>query len=103
MSGNDNASETTTITNVNYTCTLNDYDVLVIGASAAVAITIPSAIRVGAGRRITVYKDAAAQVITIQSSSGLIDTLANTTLATGAIHAKSFISDGANWFTVTSY
>lgn len=103
MSGFDNASETTVTTAVTYTATLNDYNILVNGATGAVAITLPSAVRVGSGRILRVYKDAAAQTITITPAAGLIDGAANTTLATGAAHAKAFISDGANYFTVSAY
>ncbi len=103
MSGLDNNSETTVTTAVTYVATLNDYNILVLAAAGAVAITLPSAVRVGSGRVIRVYKDAAAQTITITPAVGLIDGAANTTLATGAAHAKSFISDGTNWFTVSAY
>ena len=81
MSGLDNHSETTTVTAATYVATLNDYNILVNGATAAVAITLPSAVRVGSGRVIRVYKDAAAQTITITPAAGLIDGAANTPLA----------------------
>ena len=103
MSGFDNLSETTVTTAVNYTVTLADYNVLVLAAAGAVAITLPSALTVPAGRIYRIYKDAAAQTITITPAAGLIDGAANTTLATGAIHAKEFVSSGANWFTVAAY
>lgn len=103
MSGNDNRSETTVTTAVSYTVALNDYNVLVNGATGAVAITLPSAALVPSGRVFNVYKDAAAQTITITPAAGLIDGGANTTLATGAIHAKKFVSDGANYFTLAAY
>lgn len=103
MSGNDNRSETTSTTAVSYTVPLSDYNVLVIGATGAVAITLPAATAVPSGRVFNVYKDAAAQTITITPAAGLIDGGANTTLATGAIHAKKFVSDGANYFTLAAY
>lgn len=103
MSGFDNTSETTSTTAGSYVVPLSDYNVLVIGAVGAVAITLPSATLVPPGRVFRVYKDAAAQTITITPAAGLIDGAANTTLATGAIHAKTFVSNGANYFTVAAY
>lgn len=103
MSGNDNISETTITTAVSATVGLNAYNVLVLGATGAVAITLPSAVLVGSGRVFNVYKDAAAQTITITPAAGQIDGAANTTLASGAAHSKKFVSDGANYFTLASY
>lgn len=103
MSGFDNISETTVTTAVNYTATLADYNVLVLAAGGAVGITLPSAVLAGRGRIFRVYKDAAAQTITITPAAGLIDGGASTTLATGAIHGKMFVSDGANYFTLSAY
>lgn len=103
MSGNDNRSETTTTTAVSYTVALSDYNVLVLGATGAVAITLPSAALVPRGRVFRVYKDAAAQTITITPAAGNIDGGANTTLAASAVHSKEFVSDGANYFTLAAY
>jgi hypothetical protein len=103
LSGNDNRSETTTTTAVSYTVALSDYNVLVLGATGAVAITLPAATAVPSGRVFNVYKDAAAQTITISAAAGNIDGGASTTLATGAIHAKKFVSDGTNYFTLAAY
>lgn len=103
MSGLDNNSETTTTTAVTYAMTRNDYNILVLGATGAVGISLLPAALAGAGRVVRVYKDAAAQTITITPLIGLIDGAANTTLATGAAHAKTFVSDGTNYFTLTAY
>lgn len=104
MSGNDNLSETTVTTAVSYTVALNDYNVLVLGATGAVAVTLPApATGVRSGRVFNVYKDAAAQTITITPAAGLIDGGASTTLATGAIHSKKFVCDGTNYFTLSAY
>ena len=67
------------------------------------AVTLPNAATIPSGRVYRVYKDAAAQTITITPATGTIDGGANTTLATGAIHAKTFVSDGTNWFTVSAF
>jgi hypothetical protein len=99
MSGNDNTSETLRTTAVGTTLTNSDYDLLVLGATGAVAITLPSGLLVQPGRTYTVYKDSAAQTITITPAAGTVDGGANTTLASGAVHAKTFVTDGTNWFT----
>jgi|SRR5689334_25032667 len=105
MSGNDNTSETVRTTAVSTTLTANDYGLLVIGATGAVTVTLPAISTITPGRVYWVYKDAAAQTITIQSATGgvTIDGGANTTLATGAVHAKRFINDGTNWFTEAAF
>lgn len=103
MSGLDNTSETVKTVSGNYTVTANDYDVLVIGATGAVAITLPNGALIQPGRVYRIYKDSAAQTITIAAASGNIDGGANTTLASGAAHAKGFVTDGTNWFTITAY
>lgn len=104
MSGYDNTSETFRKTAVTTTMTNNDFDILVIGATGAVTVNLLDCTTIQPGRTVLVYKDAAAQTITITPfGSQTIDGGANTTLATGAIHAKKFISDGANWFTVDAY
>lgn len=103
MSGFDNTSETVRTTAVGTTLTDNDYVLLVLGATGAVAVALPSGALVQPGRTYTVYKDAAAQTITITPAAGTVDGGANTTLASGAIHAKRFVNDGINWFTIAAY
>lgn len=103
MSGYDNTSETVRTTAVGTTLTNNDYDLLVLGATGAVAVTVPAGSSVQPGRFYRIYKDAAAQTITITPASGTIDGGANITLASGAKHAAGIITDGTNWFTVTNY
>lgn len=103
MSGFDNVSETVRTTATSTTLTDNDFNLLVIGATGAVAVTLPAGSSVAPGRTYRVYKDAAAQTITITPASGTVDAGANTTLASGAIHAKRFVTDGTNWFTTSAY
>lgn len=103
MSGKDNNSETTRTSATSTTVTASDMNVLILGATGAVAVTLPAATSVPSGRIFRVYKDAAAQTITISAAAGNIDGGANTTLASGAIHGKMFISDGSNYFTLASY
>lgn len=103
MSGFDNTSETVRTVAGSTTLTNNDYDLLVIGATGAVAITLPAGSSVQPGRLYRVYKDAAAQTITITPASGTIDGGASTTLASGAVHAKAMVTDGTNWFVVSAY
>lgn len=104
MSGLDDTSWTTrtsaATTNV---LTNNDYNLLLTSLTGATAVTLPSGALVQPGRIYTVYKDASAQTVTITPAAGLVDGGANTTLATGAAHAKSFVTDGTNWFTLTAY
>ncbi len=103
MSGFDNVSETVRTTAVTTTLTANDFNLLVLGATGAVSVTLPAGSSLPPGRTYRVYKDAAAQTITITPASGTLDGGANTTLATGAIHAKRFVTDGTNWFTISAY
>jgi hypothetical protein len=105
MSGYDNISETMRTVATSTTATANDYGILVIGATGAVTITLPAISAITPGRPYWIYKDAAAQTITIQSATGgvTIDGAANTTLASGAAHAKRLINDGTNWFTEAAY
>lgn len=103
MSGMDNYSETTRTTATSTTLTGADYNLLVIGATGAVAVTLPDASTIPSGRAYRVYKDNAAQTITITPAAGTVDGGANTTLATGVTAAKEFISDGDNWFTLSAW
>jgi len=104
MSGQDNTSQTTRTVAGTTTLNQNDYNLLVIGATGAVSVNLPAVASVQPGRSYLVYKDAAAQVITIDGSGAeTIDGAATTTLASGAIHAKRFISDGTQWFTTDAY
>lgn len=104
MSGFDNTSETVRTTSAtSVTLTNNDYDLLLVSLTGATAVTLPNGANVQPGRLYRVYKDASAQTVTITPASGTIDGGANTTLATGAAHAKAFLTDGTNWFTITAY
>lgn len=101
MSGLDDTSWTyrlsTTTPNV---LTQSDYYLNVTSASAA-AVTLPSAVTVQPGRIYGVYNGGAGTT-TVTPASGTIDGLASVTLA-GTPHAKQFITDGTNWFTVSTY
>lgn len=104
MSGFDNTSETVRSSSATANVlTANDYDLLLITLTGATAVTLPAPALTQPGRLYRVYKDASAQTVTITPAAGLVDGAASTTLATGAIHAKAFLSDGTNWFTVTAY
>lgn len=104
MSGFDNTSWTTrtsaATTNV---LTANDYVLLLLVLTGATAVTLPDATLIQPGREYTIYKDDSAQTVTITPAAGLVDGGASTTLATGAVHAKTFVNDGTNWFTTTAY
>lgn len=106
MSGYDNISWTTrTSAATSNTLTSTDYQLLLLVLTGATAVTLPAAgtTTCPAGRNYTVYKDASAQTVTITPASGTVDGGASTTLATGAIHAKTFTNDGTNWFTVSAF
>lgn len=104
MSGFDNTSETVRTSSATAnTLTNNDYDLLLVSLTGATAVTLPSAATIQPGRLYRIYKDASAQTVTITPATGTVDGGASTTLATGAVHAKAFLSDGTNWFTVTAY
>lgn len=103
MSGLDDTSFTTrsssATTNV---LTQQDWNLLLLSLTGATAVTLPAGSSVPPGREYTVYKDASAQTVTITPASGTIDGAANTTLATGAVHCKCFVTDGTNWFTLSA-
>jgi hypothetical protein len=103
MSGADNTSYTTrssaATTNV---LTQTDSNLLLLALTGATAVTLPSGATVQPGREYTVYKDASAQTVTITPATGLVDGGASTTLATGATHVKTFVTDGTNWFTISA-
>jgi len=104
MSGADNTSMTLRTTAVSTTMTQNDYVLMVIGAGGAVTVTLPSVTALQPGRPYTVYKDNAAQTITIDpAGSETIDGGATTTLLTGQVHAKTFVSNGTAWFIIGEY
>ncbi len=103
MSGFDNVSYTTrSSTAAAVTLTANDYFIL-LTPGAATAVTLPNAATIQPGREYVIYKTAAAFTVTITPATGLIDGAANTTLLTGQIHAKTFTSDGTNWFTTSEF
>jgi len=104
MSGFDNVAETVRTSSATaVTVTQNDYDILLTSLTGATAVTLLAVTAVPPGRVFRFYKDASAQTVTITPASGTIDGAANTTLASGAIHAKALITDGTNWFTISAY
>lgn len=104
MSGLDNTSMTLRTVAATTTMTQNDFVLLVIGATGAVTVNLPSVTAVQPGRSYTVYKDNAAQTITIDpAGSETIDGGANTTLISGQVHAKTFVSNGTAWFIIQEY
>ena len=103
MSGLDDTSFTTRSTSATaVTITQNDWNVLLLSLTGATAVTLPAGSSVQQGREYTIYKDASAQTVTITPASGTIDGGANTTLASGAVHCKCFVTDGTNWFTLSA-
>ena len=101
MSGLDDTSWTyrasTTTPNV---LTNQDYYLNVTSASAA-AVALPSGLTQQPGRIYTVYNGGAGTT-TVTPATGSVDGAGSTTLV-GTPHAKSFITDGTNWFTISAY
>jgi hypothetical protein len=103
MSGFDNTSYTVrSSTAAAITVTANDYFIL-LTPGAATAVTLPNAATIQPGREYVIYKTAAAFTVTITPAVGTVDGGANTTLISGQIHAKTFTSDGTNWFITSEY
>lgn len=84
-----------------YTLGANDYFLTLQALTGATAVTLPAPTAALVGRQYIVQKDASAQTVTITPASGNVDGGANTTLATGAVHAKIFMCDGTAWWTVS--
>ncbi len=104
MSGSDNTSMTVRTVAGTTTALQSDYVVLVLAAGANNVFTIPAASTFGpAGRTLRIYKDAAAFTTTITPTGGLIDGAATKVLAASAAHAALIVSDGTNWYSVSSY
>jgi hypothetical protein len=104
MSGLDNTSYTVRTSAVTTTLTENDSILLVLGATGAVTVNLPAVASTVPGRSFIVYKDNAAQTITIDpAGSETIDGGATTTLLTGQVHAKRFVSNGTAWYTIGEY
>ena len=104
MSGLDNTSFTTRTSAGTTTLTDNDSVLLVLGAVGAVTVNLPAVASIQPGRRYYIYKDAAAQTITIDPAGAeLVDGGATTTLLTGQVHAKQIISNGTAWYTIGEY
>lgn len=102
MSGMDDLSYTTVKTSAtSYTLTKNDYFLTLQSLTGATAVTLPDPATVPTGRQFIIQKDASAQTVTITpANSAQIDGGTNVTLATGALHGRIVMSDGAAWWTV---
>lgn len=104
MSGFDNLSETVRTVSATGPVLLSDYDVLVLGATAAVNLTLPALnTSCPPGRTFRIYKDAAAFAVTITPAAGTIDGIATKTLAASAFHGCILVNDGTNWFSLAIY
>ena len=104
MSGLDNTSETFRVTATTTTLTNNDYVLLVVGATGAVTVNLPSAALVQPGRTYLIYKDGAAQTITITPNGSDTINGGALTLASGARHSTTVMSDGVSvWYPIDGY
>lgn len=104
MSGLDNTSFTVrTATGTTDTLTNND-SIVIYTNSAARTVNLPSTAVVQPGRRYAVINGGGATAITITPASGQnIDGSATLALAATATTRAEFISDGTNWFTISSH
>lgn len=84
------------------TMTENDFVLNSTGMTAGRACTLLAGRADLAGRVVQIFKDAAAFALTIAPASGLIDGAASVTLAASAIHGRTIVCDGTNWFTIVS-
>lgn len=104
MSGFDNTSYTTRVSAGTTTATAQDSVILILAAVGAVTVNLPSVLTTQPGRQYTIYKDAAAQTITIDpAGSETIDGAATATLLTGQVNSKTVVSTGTAWFTISEY
>lgn len=103
MSGLDNTSETVRTVSATTTLNNNDYDLLVLSATASVVVNLPAVASVQPGRLYSVVKDAAAQTVTITPAAGTINGAATLVLASGAFHGAVFYTDGLNWYAKAVY
>lgn len=104
MSGLDNNSYTTVISSAtSYTLGSTDYVLTLQSLTGATAVTLPAPSASLKGREYVVHKDASAQTVTITPASGQVDGAANVTLATGAVHARILVCDGAAWWSVANF
>ncbi len=102
MSGMDDLSFTVTKTSAtSYTMTKSDYFLTLQSLTGATAVTLPDPATVPSGRPFYIQMDASAQTVTITpANSAQIDGGTNVTLATGAVHGRIVVSDGAAWWTI---
>lgn len=104
MGGFDNLSETTTTIATDYIIGHGDYNIFVANAGTAVIVELPDGALIPPGRTFCIYKTAAAGDVDITSGgSSTIDNQVGAIMASGAVHSKEFVSDGENYFTVSSY
>lgn len=104
MSGLDNNSYTTVISAATSNVLgVNDYILTLQALTGATAVTLPAPSAALKGREFVVHKDASAQTVTITPASGQVDGGASVTLATGAVHARRLVCDGAAWWSVANF
>lgn len=80
-----------------------DYFLSLQVLTGATAVTLPAPSADRKGREYVIHKDASAQTVTITPASGTIDGGASVTLATGAVHCRRVLCDGATWWTTATF
>lgn len=100
MSGFDNTSFTVRTFAGTSDILTNQDSVTIYTNATAKAVTVPSALLVQPGRRYVVINTAAGAV-TLTPATGTINGAA-TLVVTASTGRADIVSDGTNWFTVTS-
>lgn len=104
MSGLDDTSYTVRSVTANTTVTQNDYFVLADPTGGAITITLPAISSVQPGRVFQFRSTGVTNAVTIsRAGSDTIDGGTTVSLASGAIHGKTILTDGTAWFTVDGF
>jgi hypothetical protein len=102
MSGLDDTSFTLKSVTAAYTATATDFFIYCNPSGGAFTVTLPAGSSSIPGRVYGVASTGTTNAVTVAPASGTIDGGANASLASGAVHAKWFITDGTNWFTIVT-
>lgn len=105
MSGLDDTSFTVrSSTATTETLTQNDFVLLCDPSGGAMTVNLPAVASVQPGREYVIRSTGTTNAVTIDGSGAeTIDGSATKSLASGAIHGVTLVSNGTAWFTITSF
>lgn len=104
MSGLDDTSYTVRSVTANATVNQNDYFVLCDPSGGAITVTLPAISATIPGRVFQFRTTGTTNAVTIsRAGSDTIDGGTTVTLASGAIHGKTILTDGTAWYTVDGF